>query len=71
MGMRGGEFQESKAFASVGKAMCVWLIWKHADTLILHENALLFLMLILVMPDLVKKLITMRYGGKDDATTTG
>ena len=63
LGMRGGEAQESKFFGSLGKCFCLWLLWKYADSLIVHYEALLVLMVILVAPDLLKKLITMRYPG--------
>jgi hypothetical protein len=62
-GMHGGEVQESKIWAQIGKGLCVWLIWKYADALITHENVLFVLMLFLIFPELIKKFITMRYGG--------
>ncbi len=62
-GMRGGELEESKIWAQIGKGLCVWLIWKHAEILISHENTLFVLLLFIIMPELVKKFLTMRYGG--------
>lgn len=63
VGMRGGELQESKVWAQVGKGLCVWLIWKHADKLIAQWEALFVLLLFIILPELIKKFITMRFGG--------
>ena len=62
LGMHGGEVQESKIWAQVGKGLCVWLIWKHAELLIDHENTLFVLLLFIILPELIKKFITMRWG---------
>ena len=62
LAMRDGEVQESKLFATIGKGLCIWLIWKYADALIGHENLLFVLLLFLIFPELIKKFITMRYG---------
>ena len=74
LAMRDGEMQESKLFATVGKGLCIWLIWKYADALIAHENILFVLMLFLIFPELIKKFITMRYGNghteRNDSPTT-
>lgn len=70
VGMHGGELQESKVWAQVGKGLCVWLIWKHADKLIGQWEALFVLLLFIIMPELIKKFITMRYGGAAGASYT-
>lgn len=62
LGMRGGEFEESKWWAQVGKGLCVWLIYKHGEVLVSHENTLFVLLLFIIMPELIKKFLTMRYG---------
>lgn len=63
LGMRDGELQESKLFSSVGKLLVVWLIWKHSDTLINHADTLIILLTFLILPDIIKKLLTLRFGG--------
>lgn len=67
LGMRDGEIQESKLFSSIGKGLVIWLIWKHSEALVNHEETLFILLSFLILPDLVKKLLTMRFGG--DTTT--
>ena len=62
IGMHSGEAQESKIWAQVGKGLCVWLIWKHAETLIDNWEALFVLLLFIILPELIKKFITMRWG---------
>ena len=62
-GMHNGEAQESKVWAQIGKGLCVWLIWKHAETLVLHWETLFTLLLFIIAPELIKKFITMRFGG--------
>lgn len=61
--MHGGEAQESKIWSQIGKGLCVWLIYKHADALIGQWEALFVLLLFIIAPELVKKFITMRFGG--------
>jgi hypothetical protein len=63
IGMRGGEAQESKVWAQIGKGLCVWLIYKHADALIGQWETLFVLLLFIIAPELIKKFITMRFGG--------
>jgi hypothetical protein len=60
--MSRGEFQESKLFSTIGKLLCILLLYKHAEVIVLHENVLFVLMLFLIMPDLVKKFFSMRFG---------
>lgn len=67
LGMRNGELQESKLFATAGKLCCLMLIWKHAPALIDHPDTLFILLSFLVFPDIAKKFLTMRFGG--DTTT--
>lgn len=63
LAMNGGEYQESKFFSTVGKCLCIWLVWKHAELLIDNWEALFVLLLFLIAPDLIKKFITMRFTG--------
>lgn len=63
MAMRDGVTQESKLFATVGKCLCIWLIYYHASDLIDHWEVLLVLLSWLIAPDLVKKLLTLKFGG--------
>ncbi len=63
LGMSHGEYQESKLFSTIGKGLCIWLIWKHAELLIDNWEGLFVLLLFLIAPDLIKKFITMRFGG--------
>jgi len=62
LGMRDGEIEESKLWAQLGKALCAWLIWKHAEVLINHWEVLLVLLAFLITPEIAKKAITMRFG---------
>jgi hypothetical protein len=68
LGMRDGEAQESKMFATIGKCICIWLIWKYAELLINHWEVLLVLIAWLIAPDIAKKAITMRFGGQGGYT---
>ena len=61
LAMRDGAVVESKIFSTVGKVLCIWLIYKHAEVLIAHEEALFILLAFLILPDLVKKLLDMRF----------
>ncbi len=61
IGMHGGELQESKVWAQIGKGLCVWLIYKHAETLINHPDALVVLLGMLILPEIAKKIITMYF----------
>ena len=66
LAMRDGETQESKLFATVGKCLCIWLIYKYAEALIGHWEVLLVLLSWLIAPDIAKKAITMRFGGSQN-----
>jgi hypothetical protein len=57
--MRNGEVQESKAWAQVGKGLCVWLLVHYPTQLFEHETVFGIIMVSLIAPDLLKKLITM------------
>lgn len=63
LGMRDGQPEESKLFATVGKGFCIWFLYKYGELLILHENVLFVLLLFLIMPELIKKFFAVRFGG--------
>lgn len=63
LAMNGGDYQESKLFSTIGKCLCIWLVYKHADALIVHWEALLVLIAWLIAPDIAKKAITMKFSG--------
>lgn len=69
LAMRDGDTQESKLFSTIGKGLCVWLVWKHAELLIDNWEALFVMLLFLIAPDLIKKFITMRFGGGSNGQT--
>lgn len=61
--MREGEVQESKGFATLGKIFCLYMLWKFADKLVDRFDTLCVLLIFVIAPDLIKKFITMRFGG--------
>ena len=68
LGMHDGELQESKLWAQLGKSLCAWLIWKHAEALIGHWEVLLVLLSFLIVPEVAKKAITMRFASATQNT---
>jgi hypothetical protein len=64
--MRDGQVEEAKLFAGIGKIACIWLIFKHTDVVLQTENTLITLLLFLIMPDLLKKWLSMRFGATED-----
>lgn len=71
LGMRNGEIEESRLWAQLGKALCAWLIWKHAESLINHWEVLLVLFAFLIAPEIAKKIVTMRFGTTDPVRAVG
>ena len=69
--MRDGELQESKVFSTVGKGLIVWLIYHHVDDLIDHYEVMLVLFAFLILPDVVKKIITMKLGSQTEVKHNG
>ena len=65
LAMRDGETQESKLFSTVGKLLCIWLIYRYAESLINHWEVLLVLLSWLIAPDIAKKAITMKFGSSN------
>jgi len=68
--MRDGEVQESKTWATVGKAICVYLLLVFSDRVLATDFGLAVLLTALIAPDVFKKAITMRYNGNGDHKTT-
>jgi hypothetical protein len=56
-----GRFSESKAWASVGKLCCVYLLMFHTEPVLHEEYTLLTLLTFVIAPDLVKKFMMMRF----------
>lgn len=64
--MRDGQVEEAKLFAGIGKIACLWLIFQHTDEVLRTENTLVTLLVFLITPDLLKKWLSMRFGGTED-----
>ena len=63
--MRDGEVEESKLWANVGKGVCVYLLLVYTDDVLKTEYTLVTLLIFVIAPDMVKKLISMRFGIQD------
>lgn len=61
--MRDGQVEESKVWANIGKGCCVYLIFAFTDTVLHTENTLMTLLLFVIAPDMIKKFLSMRFGG--------
>ena len=60
----GFDWMESKGFSGIGKVLCVWLVYKYSESVIAHENVLFVLLLFLIMPDLVRKILSLMFQAK-------
>ena len=58
-----GQVSEAKAWANVGKGIAAYLLIEHTQYIVDRWDALITLLCILVLPDMLKKIITMKYGG--------
>ena len=58
-----GRFSESKAWAGVGKLICVYLLMVYTDAVLHTEYTLVTLLAFVIAPDLVKRVIGAKYGG--------
>lgn len=56
-----GRLEQSKLWANLGKALCVWLVWKHAQAMIDHSDVLAILMAYLIVPETARKIIEKKY----------
>ena len=54
---------EAKVWSNVGKFTCGYILFYHTDVIILHWDALAILLICMIAPDLLKKIITMKYQG--------
>ena len=57
-----GRVSEAKTWANAGKAICCWLLVSHADFVVAHWDVLMVIVSTIVLPDLLKKIITAKYG---------
>ncbi len=64
--MRDGQVEESKLFAVLGKIACLWLIFTHTDDVLKTEYTLMTLLVFVIMPDIAKKWLSMRFGGSTE-----
>lgn len=60
----GFDWIDSKGFSTTGKILIVWLIYKYSEQVINHENVLFVLLLFLIMPDLVRKILSLMFESK-------
>jgi hypothetical protein len=63
-----GKLAEAKVWANLGKAALLWVLLHHSEAVIKDWSVLLVFVCGLIAPDLLKKLITLRTGGKDAGT---
>ena len=57
-----GQVSEAKVWSNVGKFIAAYLLLHHAQYIIERWDALTILLTILVLPDLFKKVLEMKYG---------
>jgi hypothetical protein len=57
-----GKVSEAKLWANAGKGTAFFLLLNYSEKVIQTWDSLAILLLILIMPDLVKQLIKMKYG---------
>ena len=56
-----GGLSEAKLWASLGKAIAAYLLMSNAAHIIAYWDALAILLLIMVAPDLIKKILNLKY----------
>ena len=57
-----GLVSEAKVWANVGKGIAAYLLIEHTQYIVDRWDALITLLCILVLPDMLKKIIAMKYG---------
>ena len=57
-----GRFSWSKFLATIGQATALVVFWRDSDALIKNTESLIVVLAFVVTPDLLKKLISMKYG---------
>lgn len=60
-----GTFSISKALAVSGQASALWHFNTQFEKLMLNWDALIVILGIVVFPDVVKKLLALKYGGSE------
>lgn len=60
-----GNLSQTRVWANIGKGLIIWLLWKHADKIIEHGDALLICLALVILPETAKKIIEAKWGGKD------
>ncbi len=60
-----GSFSFSKVSTYSGQILCGYLLIKHAETILQHSDALAVILCGMMLPELLKKLLIMKMGGKD------
>jgi hypothetical protein len=62
-----GNVSEAKLWASLGKAIAAYLLMSNSAHIIAYWDALAILLVAMIAPDLIKKVLTLKYqpgGGK-------
>jgi hypothetical protein len=65
-----GRGSESKLWVNVGKGLCAFLIVWHTTAIIDHSDTLLILLGFLIVPDIIKKVLSMRFAVASTETLT-
>lgn len=64
-----GKVSESKVWANVGKCIAVYLLLRYPVDILGRYDTLLILFGVLVFPDIIKKMISMKYDHSAPKTT--
>lgn len=64
--MRDGQVEESKLWASIGKGVACYLMVAYTDDVLKTEYTLTTLLTFVIAPDLLKKFLSMRFGGQTE-----
>ena len=64
-----GNVAEAKLWASLGKAIAAYLLMSNSAHIIAYWDALAVLLLILVAPDLIKKVLNLRKERQNEAAS--
>ena len=58
---------ESHLWSFVGKGMCCWLLWKHAQAIIEHWEFALVLLSVLILPKTFEAILRKRFDVQPDS----
>ncbi len=61
-GLRHGEYEESRAWTNIGKAIATSYLLFFAPEIVGKYDILLVLLGLLIVPEIFKKLLTLKYG---------